>query len=118
MSQIKVTKKQRVMLDYIESFTDNQGFSPSYREIAEALGYKSIATVAEHINNLVVAGLIRKNDGVARSLEVAKIDSSTHPLSLEQQINIRWHQLDELERQVVARAFKILKIAELEDMIK
>ena len=33
---MKITKKQKILLDFIESFADNQGFSPSYREIAEA----------------------------------------------------------------------------------
>lgn len=115
-NQPKITKKQKVLLDFIEGFTDNQGFSPSYREIAEALGYKSIATVAEHINNLVALNLIRKNDGAARSLEVVKPDQLM--LTLDKQIAIRLKQLDQLELVSVKKAFKILNIAELNDLIE
>lgn len=115
-NQSKITKKQKVLLDFIEGFTDNQGFSPSYREIAEALGYKSIATVAEHINNLVALDLIRKNDGAARSLEVVKPDQVV--LALDKQITVRLKQLDQLELVSVKKAFKILNIAELNDLIE
>lgn len=116
-NQPKITKKQKILLDFIESFYDNQGFSPSYREIAEALGYKSIATVAEHINNLVALDLIRKNDGAARSLEVVKVDT-VPVLSLDKQIAVRLKQLDELELISVKKAFKILNIAELTDLVE
>lgn len=115
-NQPKITKKQKVLLDFIEGFTDNQGFSPSYREIAEALGYKSIATVAEHINNLVALDLIRKNDGAARSLEVIKPDQLV--LTLDKQIAVRLKQLEQLELVSVKKAFKILNIAELNDLIE
>lgn len=115
-NQPKITKKQKVLLDFIDGFTDNQGFSPSYREIAEALGYKSIATVAEHINNLVALDLIRKNDGAARSLEVIKPDQLV--LALDKQIAVRLKQLDQLELVSVKKAFKILNIAELNDLIE
>ena len=115
-NQPKITKKQKVLLDFIDGFTDNQGFSPSYREIAEALGYKSIATVAEHINNLVALDLIRKNDGAARSLEVIKPDQLV--LALDKQIAVRLKQLEQLELVSVKKAFKILNIAELNDLIE
>lgn len=117
-NQSKITKKQKVLLDFIESFSENQGFSPSYREIAEALGYKSIATVAEHINNLVALDLIRKNDGAARSLEVIKAEQKVAALSLEQQVAVRLKQLDELELNQVKKAFKILNIAELSELVE
>ena len=115
-NQPKITKKQKVLLDFIEGFTDNQGFSPSYREIAEALGYKSIATVAEHINNLVALDLVRKNDDGARSLEVIKPDQRV--LTLDKQIAVRLKQLEQLELVSVKKAFKILNIAELNDLIE
>lgn len=49
------------------------GYGPSYREIMMAQGYRSVATVAEHINNLIARGHLRKRDRSARSLEVVSI---------------------------------------------
>lgn len=118
MERMKISKKQKVMLDYVDGFVKSQGFSPSYREIAEALGYRSIATVAEHINNLVLMGYLRKVDGSARSLElVNQTPGAEVQLGLEEQIKIRLSQLDELELNTVKKAFRVLKIAELEDLL-
>lgn len=64
------TKKQKILLDFIDGFTRGQGYSPTYREIMQALGYKSVSTVAKHIDNLVARGWLVKREGEARSLEV------------------------------------------------
>lgn len=73
---VKLTKKQREMLDYIETFIGEAGYSPTYREIMRGLGYRSVATVAKHIDNLVVLGQLEKNEHEARSLSIRR-DKST-----------------------------------------
>src|SRR5580700_11267768 len=67
---IRPTKKQRELLNYIESFINEHGYSPSYREIMTGLNYTSVATVALHVNNLIKRGHLHKRDHSARSLEV------------------------------------------------
>lgn len=69
---VRPTKKQKEMLGFIESFIDEHGYSPSYREIASGLNYTSVATVAVHINNLIGRGHLRKRDHSARSLETVR----------------------------------------------
>lgn len=71
---IRPTKKQKELLEFIESFIVIHGYSPSYREIMNGLGYTSVATVALHVNNLITRGHLRKRDRSARSLEVIGID--------------------------------------------
>lgn len=73
---VRPTKKQRELLNYIEQFIGEHGYSPSYREIMNGLQYTSVATVALHINNLIKRGHLRKRDHSARSLEV--VTSVTH----------------------------------------
>lgn len=51
------------------------GYGPSYREVMMGCGYSSVATVAEHINNLIARGHLRKRDRSARSLEVVSMPS-------------------------------------------
>ncbi len=63
-----LTKKQRRTLDYITSFIEQHGYSPSYREIANGLKLNSVATVAQHIDSLVGKGLLQKGNNSARSL--------------------------------------------------
>jgi repressor LexA len=73
-----LTKKQREVLDCIESFVKENGYTPSYREIAEHLGLSSPATVHQHIKTLCEKGIINTGDhGAARSIELVE----TGPLS-------------------------------------
>lgn len=72
---IRPTKRQKELLSYIDSFIARHGFSPSYREIMKGCGYRSVATVALHIDNLIKRGHLIKRDHSARSLEV--VNSST-----------------------------------------
>lgn len=64
------TKKQTALLKFIDSFTEEHNYSPSYREIMRAMGLNSVSAVAEHINNCVAAGFLKKVPGAARSLQV------------------------------------------------
>ena len=70
---VRPTKKQKELLAYIELFIGEHGYSPSYREIMNGVGYSSVATVALHINNLVKRGHLIKRDNSARSLEPVKV---------------------------------------------
>ena len=67
---IRPTKKQRELLQYIQDFIGEHGYSPSYREIMNGLQYNSVATVALHVNSLIKRGHLQKRDHSARSLEV------------------------------------------------
>ena len=67
---MKLTKKQKQLLDFIEGFISGQGYSPTFREIMQALGYKSVSTVAKHSDGLVAQGALIKREGKARSLEL------------------------------------------------
>ena len=68
---IKLTKKQTLVYNYIADFIkNNDGRSPSYRDICAGLGLSSVSAVAEHVENLVKLGALRKIPGEARSLEV------------------------------------------------
>jgi repressor LexA len=65
-----LTKRQRQILDYVQSFIDAEGYSPSFEEIAANFGYSSLATVHEHLSNLETKGYLRKNYNKSRSLEL------------------------------------------------
>ncbi len=65
-----VTKRQKEILDYLESYLGEHGYAPSYEEIAEHFGFSSLATVHEHLENLRRKGYIRKNYNESRSIEL------------------------------------------------
>ncbi len=64
------TKKQKELLAYVDNFIKEHGYGPSYREVMSGMGYKSVSTVAVHIDGLIERGYLRKRDNSARSLEV------------------------------------------------
>ena len=71
------TKRQKKLLDYVDAFIQEHGYGPSYREIMNAIGYKSVSTVAIHIDGLITKGFLRKTDNSARSLEVVTTNATT-----------------------------------------
>jgi repressor LexA len=71
-AESRPSKKQRELLTFIDTFISQHGYGPSYREIMNGLGYKSVSTVATHVDNLIKKGHLHKRDYSARSLEVAE----------------------------------------------
>jgi len=78
-----ITKKQKAILDYIQDFQEDHGFSPSYREIANHFDLSSIATVFQHIKNLENRGYIRIEENEARSIEIVDTSIPTNNVSVD-----------------------------------
>ena len=74
MAEARSTKRQKELLDYVAAFIKEHGYGPSYREIMNGIGYKSVSTVAIHIEGLIAKGYLNKRDHSARSLEVVSSD--------------------------------------------
>lgn len=69
-----LTRKQRELMDYLTDFIRRNGYSPTYEEIAERFGYRSLSTVHEHVRNLVGKGVLRVDARRSRSIEVLRRD--------------------------------------------
>lgn len=68
----RATKKQQALLQFVRDFLAEHDYSPSYREIMRALDYKSVSTVAAHVEGLVAKGLLTRRENSARSLDIAE----------------------------------------------
>lgn len=77
MTENRPSKKQRELLNFIDGFIKGNGYGPSYREVMRALDYKSVSTVATHVDGLIARGQLRKKDNSARSLEVVSLSGAT-----------------------------------------
>ena len=66
----KLTARQQQIYDYILSFTAENGYPPSVREIGDALDLKSPSTVHFHLKGLEEAGVINKAEGKTRAISV------------------------------------------------
>lgn len=103
---VKLTKKQLAVLNFLEDFTEENGYSPSYREIMTGLGLSSVSAVAEHIDNLVSKGVLKKVPGAARSLEVLDYK---HEETVKL-FNARMTDASEEEKKVLLKAAEILNL--------
>jgi repressor LexA len=65
-----LTRRQKEVLDFLESFVSRNGYSPSFEEIARGMGLKSLATVHKHISNLERKGLLDREHNRSRSIDV------------------------------------------------
>jgi repressor LexA len=66
-----LTKRQKQVLDFIANFIDENGYCPSYDEIARGLDLASLATVHKHISVLEGKSYLKRGFNQSRSLELA-----------------------------------------------
>jgi repressor LexA len=65
-----LTKRQKQVLDFIGNFVDENGYCPSYEEIARGLELASLATVHKHISVLETKSYLKRGFNQSRSLEL------------------------------------------------
>jgi repressor LexA len=68
---VALTRRQKEVLDFITGFVEDNGYSPSYEELARGLQLASVATVHKHIEALESRGYLRRGFNQSRSLEVS-----------------------------------------------
>ena len=76
-----LTKRQREILSYLETYTADNGYAPSFEEIAAQFNYNSLATVHEHLSNLERKGYIRRTYNESRAIEI--LPSEVFPKAVE-----------------------------------
>ena len=60
---VTLYKRQRQIVEYVSQFIQRNGYSPTLREIGDAMGLSSLATVHEHIVRLCKKGVLKKTAG-------------------------------------------------------
>ena len=69
-----LTRRQRQILDYLNSYSGGHGYAPSFEEIAEHFNYNSLATVHEHLTNIERKGYIKRTYNESRAIEILPSD--------------------------------------------
>ena len=70
MSKGNISTKQTEILEYIKEVTLSRGYPPTVREIGEAVGLKSSASVHAHLATLEKNGYIRRDPSKPRAIEI------------------------------------------------
>ena len=76
-----LTKRQREILNYLSGYSEENGYAPSFEEIATQFNYNSLATVHEHLTNLERKGYIKRSYNESRAIEI--LPSQAFPKSVE-----------------------------------
>ncbi len=73
-------EKLTMLMDYIRKFTEENGYTPSVREIGKECGIKSTATVHSYLERLKSRGLLTKADNKKRSMTIGRSAGVSIPL--------------------------------------
>ena len=65
-----LTKRQKEVMEFITEFVRENGYSPSYEELASGLKLASVATVHKHISSLETKQYLNRAYNQSRSLQV------------------------------------------------
>jgi repressor LexA len=68
---MKLTRRQKEILDFITAFIEREGYSPSMEEIAEYFHFASLNAVFKHLQALESRGHLRRDPNRARAIEVS-----------------------------------------------
>jgi repressor LexA len=71
----ELTARQISILDFIKTSTESQGYAPSMREIGDAAGLASPASVKYQLDILTEKGFIRRDENRGRAMEVVLPES-------------------------------------------
>ncbi len=71
---MKLTKRQKEILDFVTEFIEREGYSPSMEEIAENFQIASLNAVFKHLEALEARGYLHRDANRARSIEVTRTD--------------------------------------------
>lgn len=75
------TPRQKQILDFVSKHIDKRGYAPSIQEICDEFGLGSTATVHKHLKNLEARGLLNRDVGKSRAMEMpGGTDSVSVPL--------------------------------------
>src|SRR5512146_1065409 len=77
-----LTKRQREILNYLTAYSEQNGFAPSFEEIAENFDYNSLATVHEHLTNLERKGYIKRHYNESRAIEILPTEATPRAIEL------------------------------------
>lgn len=78
---MSLTKRQREILTYLSAYAEENGYAPSFEEIAAQFNYSSLATVHEHLSNLERKSYIKRKYNESRGIEI--LPSTVFPRAVD-----------------------------------
>ena len=83
---LDLTRKQKMILEFIKEQQLAKGYPPSVREICNNVDLKSTSTVHSHLNKLEKLGYIKRDPSKPRAIEILDNNNNDDSLGLNQEI--------------------------------
>jgi repressor LexA len=72
---MKLTRRQKEILDFVTGFIGREGYSPSMEEIAGHFHFASLNAVFKHLEAIEARGYLHRDANRARSIELKRVDA-------------------------------------------
>ena len=92
-----LTRRQRIVLDFLQEYSKEHGFPPTMREIGEGIGLSNVSAVRGHLAALEKKGYISKDADKARSIRVL------HSPSVFSRFKRKLHEIARTDKAVIHR---------------
>jgi repressor LexA len=70
-----LSERHRKIMDFLDRFQEQSGYSPSIRQIGDSIGVKSTSLIDYYLNQLQQMGFIDRDEHVSRSIRILKTPS-------------------------------------------
>jgi SOS regulatory protein LexA len=71
MKPTNLTKRQQAVLNYIQRFLEEDGRSPTLKEIADGVGSSAVSTIHKHVQHLIEKGFLGRSHGCGNNIVLA-----------------------------------------------
>jgi len=80
MKPTNLTRRQQAVLHYIHKFLQDEGRSPTLKEIAEGVSSSAVSTIHKHVQHLIEKGFLHRSHGTGNNIVLA-LDEIPEPES-------------------------------------
>lgn len=63
-----LTKRQHAVLAFVRQFLEDEGRSPTLKEIAEGVGSSAVSTIHKHVQHLMDKGFLKRSQGCGNNI--------------------------------------------------
>jgi SOS regulatory protein LexA len=72
MKSSNLTKRQLAVLQFIRTFLQDEGRSPTLKEIADGVGSSAVSTIHKHVQHLMEKGFLDRSHGSGNNIVVTE----------------------------------------------
>lgn len=67
-----LTRRQHAVLQFVQQFLDEEGRSPTLKEIAEGVGSNAVSTIHKHVQHLIDKGFLKRSQGCGNNIVLSE----------------------------------------------